>query len=240
MKAISLVLLGWAFFGQAHAQCHDPELVEENEFWTSTDNDVDCALSSPPRWPSDQGAVWIEMVQAFRDGDYAQSLQLALDLQQQQRSDPQEETYTYLLLNHRRLGQANEIEAWWEEVEAIWGVTRTAHQFDPLASGYWTPGWPPTIEFCLGCDGDPPPLNTPSVTYPTAALSDQLEGDCEVVFNITIDGIPRDIDPNCTDPVFDNAARDAIASLRYTPKMEDGKPVPRFNEVYPLQFRLEN
>ncbi len=54
----------------------------------------------------------------------------------------------------------------------------------------------------------------PQPIYPLDALRADLRGRCIVTFTVDADGVPQDIVPDCTDPVFTAAARDAVAAAR--------------------------
>jgi TonB family protein len=70
--------------------------------------------------------------------------------------------------------------------------------------------------------------------YPAAAMS--RAGDCEVTFDIAPDGIPTDVDAECTDPVFGASAIAAVARWRYAPLGADA--ASRESVMVPIQFRL--
>ncbi len=54
----------------------------------------------------------------------------------------------------------------------------------------------------------------PEVEYPVEALRADIGGRCIVSFTVDAAGVPQDIIPDCTDPVFTAAARDAVAAAR--------------------------
>lgn len=54
----------------------------------------------------------------------------------------------------------------------------------------------------------------PQVNYPVEALRNDMGGRCIVTFTVGAGGAPQDIVPDCTNPVFTAAARDAVAAAR--------------------------
>ncbi|MDT8280877.1 MAG: energy transducer TonB [Erythrobacter sp.] len=54
----------------------------------------------------------------------------------------------------------------------------------------------------------------PLVEYPSAALRYGIEGRCMVALTLDQDGVPQDIRPDCTHPIFREAARKGVAMAR--------------------------
>jgi TonB family protein len=87
----------------------------------------------------------------------------------------------------------------------------------------------------------------PDPTPPTA--SDAPEDSAKTIsrvasvlleFTITVDGTTKDIVVvESSDPVFNQAAVDALARWRYRPKIEDGQPVERRGVKTKIIFQLE-
>lgn len=61
-------------------------------------------------------------------------------------------------------------------------------------------------------------------------------GDCQVTLNITEDGRPVDLVPDCTDPVFIEAAMIAVQQSEFSVRYENGVPQPRYNIIMPFAF----
>ena len=83
------------------------------------------------------------------------------------------------------------------------------------------------------------PITPPVPVYPRAALSRELEGECEVFFSVSIRGEPFGIQADCTDRAFKSAAIKAVSKVRFSPQIRDGLPVTVTGVVYPLEFRLK-
>lgn len=77
----------------------------------------------------------------------------------------------------------------------------------------------------------------PQAIYPSAALRAELRGRCIVTFTVDAEGVPQDIVPDCTDPVFTAAARDAIAAARLK---TDAGITPGQTIRLPLRFAIED
>ena len=65
-----------------------------------------------------------------------------------------------------------------------------------------------------------------------------MSSDCEISFDVTADGFTENVIPECELPGFIESARNAVLTLRFEPKMVDGKAVPRKNVVYPISYRF--
>ena len=74
------------------------------------------------------------------------------------------------------------------------------------------------------------------VEYPGEARR-RLEGDCKVTLNVTESGRPVDLVPDCTDPVFVEAAMIAVQESTFSPRYERGVPKPSYNVVMPFSFQ---
>lgn len=77
-------------------------------------------------------------------------------------------------------------------------------------------------------------LIPPRPEYPDEALRSDLSGRCIITFTVGADGAPQDIVPDCTDPVFTAAARDAVAAARVR---MDGEIKPGAVLRLPLRFQ---
>jgi len=87
---------------------------------------------------------------------------------------------------------------------------------------------------------DAQPIRPPVVSYPRRAMEKGIEGSCDVRFDVTLKGIPYNIQADCTDPVFEAAAERAISRVEFIPQIVRGQLVERKNVVYPLIFKLES
>jgi len=77
-------------------------------------------------------------------------------------------------------------------------------------------------------------LIPPQAEYPVEALRNDLSGRCMITFTVGADGAPQDIVPDCTDPVFTAAARNAVAAARVR---MDGEIKPGAVLRLPLRFQ---
>lgn len=83
------------------------------------------------------------------------------------------------------------------------------------------------------------PITPPVPTYPARAARAGLEGDCNVYLNVSIRGEPFNIRAQCTDQVFETAAKKAVQKVKFAPQIRGGLPVTVTGVVYPLEFRME-
>ena len=82
------------------------------------------------------------------------------------------------------------------------------------------------------------PISPPIPEYPNISMESNLEARCEVLFDIGLDGKTRDLLTACSSPEFISSARNAIQPVRFSSKSLDGRPVERWNVIYPLVFCL--
>ena len=77
----------------------------------------------------------------------------------------------------------------------------------------------------------------PQVEYPIEALRNDIRGRCIVTFSVDAEGVPQDIAPDCTDPVFTIPARNAVAAARLN---MDAGITPGDVLRLPLRFAIED
>lgn len=87
-------------------------------------------------------------------------------------------------------------------------------------------------------DRDATPIRPPVLNYPARALQGNIEGDCDVSFNVDVRGRPYDVDADCTSSLFEREALRAVRRVEFAPKIVRGQPAERRNVVYPITFRL--
>lgn len=87
-------------------------------------------------------------------------------------------------------------------------------------------------------DRDAQPIMPPRPSYPALAIRAQMPGWCDVRLDVNRQGYPTNIAPWCSHWVFCQSAYDAVASVRFRPKMLNGQPVQRSNVVYPLEYNI--
>ncbi|MGE6696062.1 energy transducer TonB [Hyphomonas sp. NPDC076900] len=85
-------------------------------------------------------------------------------------------------------------------------------------------------------DAEAEPLRPPQPVFPIMAGILGLSGYCEVRFSIDPSGRVTEIQPSCSHPVFCASATAAMEAVRFKPKRENGKLVPRRNIIYPLHY----
>ena len=82
------------------------------------------------------------------------------------------------------------------------------------------------------------PADLPTITQDM--LTNGFVAKCDAKFDVDTRGfVETPIEVTCNDPSFVESARAATQSLRFEPKISDGKAVRRTGVVYPYEFRLE-
>jgi len=87
-------------------------------------------------------------------------------------------------------------------------------------------------------DRDAQPIAPPSLTYPVEMLTQTISGDCESTFDVSKEGLPENITATCSHPGFIEAVISSAATLRFAPKLVDGKPVRHKGVTYPITFEV--
>jgi len=75
------------------------------------------------------------------------------------------------------------------------------------------------------------PLSPPVLTYPMRAIHRNIEGDCEVHFDVDARGNPFNVVPTCSNRIFNGEAKRAIQKVKFAPEIHDGRLVERRNVV---------
>ena len=78
----------------------------------------------------------------------------------------------------------------------------------------------------------------PKPEYPRAGLRRRLDGNCEVTFNVSTDGKPKNIKAECSDDIFINSAKKAMKGVRYEPLTIDGVVYEMTEITYPLEYTI--
>ncbi len=86
---------------------------------------------------------------------------------------------------------------------------------------------------------DAQPISPPVPAYPSAAASAGLEAACFAMFDVNKSGSPEEILTACSSSQFNAPTYTATQSLRFKPKVVDGRQVRQLNVVYPYQYCLE-
>ena len=88
-------------------------------------------------------------------------------------------------------------------------------------------------------DRDVEALTLPVPLYPLSAAAGRIEGDCDVHFDVSEQGVARNIAATCDQDVFRVSAEQAISKTEFAPKLIEGAAVERLGAVYPVSFRLK-
>jgi TonB family protein len=97
-------------------------------------------------------------------------------------------------------------------------------------------------------NADPVLLSTPTYEYPTSAAMKRIEGTCKVTFDVTPTGFTENIhikpeecitsDGKPTTLFFRTSTK-AIQNFKFSPKIEDGKPVYAHNQTYTITYKMK-
>lgn len=98
---------------------------------------------------------------------------------------------------------------------------------------------PPLLDITIYVDDtNAQPLSPPVPVYPTVAITQGIEGECSVRFDVNVKGQPYNIQADCTDRVFERAAKKAVSNVQFALKIVKGQAQERKNVIYPLVFQL--
>lgn len=87
-------------------------------------------------------------------------------------------------------------------------------------------------------DRDVQPISLPAPVYPTELASQSIGAHCDNYFDINPEGYVINLEVKCGHPGFVASSRNAMATLRFEPKMVDGEAVVREGVVYPIVYQL--
>jgi hypothetical protein len=87
-------------------------------------------------------------------------------------------------------------------------------------------------------DLDAAPINAPLVTYPTDLAEQGISAECKAILDVSSEGLPINVTAECTHPGFVEVTIASAKTLRFDPKIQDGKPVKRTGVVYPIVFEV--
>ena len=86
-------------------------------------------------------------------------------------------------------------------------------------------------------DRDAQPTKPPnSAELVNAIFKYNLDGTCEVKMDVDEEGVPFNVEPDCSPAVYNKAAIRAIKTARFAPKFKAGKPTTREGVIY--SFKL--
>jgi protein TonB len=98
------------------------------------------------------------------------------------------------------------------------------------------------LAFGGGVDRDATPQVRIQPDYPVQARQRRIEGWVDIEFTVGVDGSVRDPVVLASEPrtIFDRAALQAIKGWKYSPRIEDGRPVERRGLRVRIRFTLES
>lgn len=83
------------------------------------------------------------------------------------------------------------------------------------------------------------PVEEFAASYPPAAFLAGLEGECSVSFSIDTQGKPQEIESGqCSDPVFIEPSKNAVARFEYRPQIQNGRPMIIAQQTKTFVFRI--
>jgi outer membrane biosynthesis protein TonB len=85
-------------------------------------------------------------------------------------------------------------------------------------------------------DRDTQPIDVPKPEYPIDLASQGISTRCENYFDVSPEGYVINLEVECGHPGFVESSRNAVSTLRFEPKIIDGKAVTRKGVVYPLEY----
>lgn len=83
------------------------------------------------------------------------------------------------------------------------------------------------------------PVTQPLPDFPMRALERGISGSCEVRFDLTPQGKPYNVVPDCSHPVFEQSAKRAVSRTDFLPQIRDGQALEQKNMVFPLVYKIE-
>lgn len=89
-------------------------------------------------------------------------------------------------------------------------------------------------------DRDAQPMVRIPPQYPPRAAERGTEGSCTVMFDVTPDGTPTNIQATTCDSMFERSTIRAVERWRYEPKVQDGTAVWRRGVVTRLDYQLDD
>nr|WP_070960537.1 energy transducer TonB [Hyphomonas sp. Mor2] len=84
------------------------------------------------------------------------------------------------------------------------------------------------------------PIEHPIPVYPEGLAIQSVSARCENYFDVTPEGYVTNLEVKCGHPGFVNSSRNAIATLRFEPKIVNGEAVTRTGVVYPIEYWIND
>ncbi|MEM9263161.1 MAG: energy transducer TonB [Pseudomonadota bacterium] len=85
-------------------------------------------------------------------------------------------------------------------------------------------------------DRDTLPIEPPTPEYPIDLAAEGISARCDNYFDVSPEGFVINLDVKCGHPGFVESSRNAVSTLRFEPKIENGEAVTRLGVVYPLEY----
>ena len=85
-------------------------------------------------------------------------------------------------------------------------------------------------------DRDTLPIESPTPEYPIDLAAEGSSARCDNYFDVSPEGFVINLDVKCGHPGFVESSRNAVSTLRFEPKIENGEAVTRKGVVYPLKY----
>ena len=85
-------------------------------------------------------------------------------------------------------------------------------------------------------DRDTLPIESPTPEYPIDLAAEGISARCDNYFDVSPEGFVINLDVKCGHPGFVESSRNAVSTLRFEPKIENGEAVTRKGVVYPLKY----
>lgn len=89
-------------------------------------------------------------------------------------------------------------------------------------------------------DRDTQPIELPKPEYPIDLASQGISAHCDNYFDVSAEGYVINLEVECGHPGFVESSRNAVATLRFEPKLKDGVAVVRKGVVYPVVYYLRD
>lgn len=83
------------------------------------------------------------------------------------------------------------------------------------------------------------PSTPPQPRYPQKMAVEGRAGECEIHFDVAVDGVPQKVQAVCEEDGFKSESERAVSEARYDPLIVDEQVHRRIGMTYPLEFRLQ-
>ena len=89
-------------------------------------------------------------------------------------------------------------------------------------------------------DRDTQRIELPKPVFPIDLADQGISAHCDNYFDISAEGYVINLEVKCGHPGFIASSRNAVATLRFEPKLKDGVAVVRKGVVYPVVYYLRD